>query len=51
MVARPVKNAVVASTAAEMLSGMDAVSSDCRDYGGSLAPTIRFGSVEVASGG
>ena len=49
--ARPVKNAVVGSTATEMLSGMDAVSSDYRDYGGSLAPTIRFRSAKVASAG
>ena len=44
-IARPVKNAVVASTAVGMLSGMNAVSSDYRDYAGNLAPTIRFGSV------
>ena len=30
---------------------LDAVSSDYRDYAGNLAPTIRFGSVKVASAG
>jgi PmbA protein len=48
--AYPIHNTMIGGNVIELLTNIDAVSSDCREEPGSLMPTIRVQNVQVAGG-